>query len=383
MSEFATQQATAPLRIVQVGAGGMGKAWLNAIMSNPEVELVGLVELNLELAQTALGERGVHGVLLGTSVAEVAAATGAHAVVNVTVPQAHHVVNVETMFAGLPVLCEKPAAPTVAQALSLAAASEVSGELLMISQSRRYFNTLAQLRAATASLGELGIISTEFFKAPHFGGFREEMDHVLLLDMAIHAFDVVRYLSGQEPVSVYCEEFNPGWSWYEGNAAASATFEFTNGLRYIYTGSWCADGHETSWNGSWRVNGSRGTATWDGENAPDLDLPDQAAVAQLPAFDGAEQIAGSLAEFIAAVKTGSTPSGEIHEHIYSLAMVEAAVLSAKSAIRVRIDDVLEAAYGQALADERSAEVRAALVSWGSPLEHLGRAGQVAAAKKFA
>lgn len=32
---------------------------------------------------------------------------GAHALVNVTVPAAHHPVNVEAMFAGLPVLCEK------------------------------------------------------------------------------------------------------------------------------------------------------------------------------------------------------------------------------------------------------------------------------------
>ena len=33
--------------------------------------------------------------------------------------------------------------------------------------------------------------------APHFGGFREEMDNVLLLDMAIHTFDAARFVSGQ------------------------------------------------------------------------------------------------------------------------------------------------------------------------------------------
>jgi predicted dehydrogenase len=260
---FATIQKAGPLRIVQVGAGGMGKAWIRTLQANPDVKLVGLVDLNLGAAEAAVQEFGLE-VTLGTSVSEVALATGADAVVNVTVPAAHHPVNVEALFAGLPVLCEKPVAPTVAEGLSLAAAAEVSGQLLMISQSRRYFRGLTQLKAITDGLGDVGVVTTEFFKAPHFGGFREEMAHVLLVDMAIHPFDAVRFLLDQEPVSVYCEEFNPSWSWYSGHAAATAVFTMSGGTRYVYTGSWCADGLETSWNGAWRVNGAGGTALWDG-----------------------------------------------------------------------------------------------------------------------
>lgn len=366
MSTFATVDAPGPLRLVQVGAGGMGKAWLDTIAANPDVELVGLVDLNMDTANEALADKGLTGVVVGTSVGEVAAATGAHAVVNVTVPVAHHPVNVEAMFAGLPVLCEKPAAPTVAQSLSLAASAEASGQLLMISQSRRYFNSLAQLKAVTAGLGDIGVITTEFFKAPHFGGFREEMDHVLLVDMAIHPFDAVRHVTGQEPVSVYCEEFNPAWSWYKADAAATAIFEFAGGLRYVYSGSWCADGAETSWNGQWRVNGARGTALWDGDHTPTAEGPDGAALEIPAAAGGPEQIAGSLAEFVAAVRSGVVPDGEIHSNIHSLAMVEAAVQSAESGQRVRIDDVIAAAYSQALDAEKNAEVKAALAGWGSP-----------------
>ena len=370
MSTFATIETPGPLRLVQVGAGGMGKAWIEAITANPDVELVGLVDLNTDTAHEALAKKGLDGVRVGTSVGEIAAATGAHAVVNVTVPVAHHPVNVEALFAGLPVLCEKPAAPTVAQALSLAAGSEASGQLLMISQSRRYFNSLAQLKAVTGELGEIGMITTEFFKAPHFGGFREEMDHVLLVDMAIHPFDAVRYLTGQDPVSVYCEEFNPVWSWYKADAAATAIFEFSSGLRYVYSGSWCADGQETSWNGRWRVNGERGTAQWDGEQAPVVDATDVAGgQLSVPAVaDGPEQIAGSLAEFASAVRTGVVPDGQIHSNVHSLAMVEAAVLSAKTGQRVRIDDVLTAAYAQALDAEKNMDVKAVLSGWGSPLD---------------
>ncbi|WP_237759941.1 Gfo/Idh/MocA family protein [Arthrobacter alpinus] len=369
MTAFATVNTPGPLRLVQVGAGGMGKAWIDAITANPDVELVGLVDLNTATAHQALAEKGIEGVAVGTSVGEIAAATGAHAVVNVTVPVAHHPVNVEALFAGLPVLCEKPAAPTVAQALSLAASSEASGQLLMISQSRRYFNSLAQLKAVTRELGEVGVITTEFFKAPHFGGFREEMDHVLLVDMAIHPFDAVRYLTGQNPVSVYCEEFNPAWSWYKNDAAATAIFEFSSGLRYVYSGSWCADGAETSWNGQWRINGERGTAVWDGEQAPVVDASDASGgkLAVPAPANGPEQIAGSLAEFASALRTGRVPDGQIHSNVHSLAMVEAAVQSAETGQRVRIDDVLQAAYTQALDTEKNTDVKAVLSAWGSPL----------------
>ena len=42
--------------------------------------------------------------------------------------------------------------------------------------------------------------------------------------MAIHLFDAARALTGADPVSVYCDSYNPPWSWYEGPAAAAAVF---------------------------------------------------------------------------------------------------------------------------------------------------------------
>ena len=57
------------------------------------------------------------------------------------------------------------------------------------------------------------------------------MDSPLLVDMAIHTFDAARYVTGADPVSVQCAEFNPPWSWYRGSASAIAEFEFEDGLR--------------------------------------------------------------------------------------------------------------------------------------------------------
>lgn len=361
-----------PVRIVQVGAGAMGRAWIRTLRDSPDVELVGLVDLDVPLAQRAAEEEGVLPLAVGASVTEVASRAGAGAVVNVTVPHAHLPVSSEALFAGLPVLCEKPIAPTVAEALILAASSEAAGCLLMTSQSRRYYASIAAFREQIAGLGQLGTASVEFAKAPRFGGFRDKMAHVLLLDMAVHAFDAARYLLDRDPVAVYCEEFNPGWSWYADGAAAVAIFEFAGGVRLTYTGSWCADGLETSWNGAWRVNGAGGTARWDGDVAPEWQARESSEVLRAQLIPVPQETAGSLAEFIGALRTGCAPSGEVHSNTLSLAMVEAAVRSSARGIRVRIDDVLEDAYSEALDVVRDERVRETLASWGTVHEGLTR-----------
>ncbi|WP_425560187.1 Gfo/Idh/MocA family protein, partial [Kineococcus glutinatus] len=243
-----------------------------------------------------------------------------------------------------------------------------TGQLFAVSQSRRYNAHLFALREHVRGLGAPGVLTTEFFKAPHFGGFREEMAHPLLLDMAIHPFDSARFLLGEEPVSVYCEEFNPPWSWYAGDAAATAVFEMTGGVRYVYTGSWCSSGAETSWNGSWRLSAERGTVRWDGEEAPVVDgdpLPAAAGGDGVAPVPPGHEIAGSLREFATALRTGGTPMGEVHANVLSLAMVEAAVTSAATGARVLVDDVLERAHAEAVAAETHPQVAQVLRSWSS------------------
>ncbi len=351
-----------PLRVVLVGAGGMGRSWLSTITGSAELELTGVVDLDLAVARAAVIDVGSPEVPIGTDAVEVARSTGAQALINVTVPQAHHPVTAAALFAGLPVLGEKPAAATVAQTLSLVAAAEVTGQLFMVSQSRRWNPQLAALRGMTQQLGVIGTVTTEFFKAAHLPGFREEMDDPLLVDMAIHAFDSVRYLLDADPVSAYCQAYNPPWSWFAGNANAAAVFEMTGGARYVFNGSWCSPGAETSWNGEWRISGERGTARWNGEDDPTLD-GNPLARPETPEVGSG--IGGALQAFVHALRTGETPSGEVHENLMSLAMVESAVESARTGGRTLLDDVLNRALEQALRDEQRAEVRERLAAWPS------------------
>ncbi len=264
-------------------------------------------------------------------------------VVDVTIPEAHHDVTLEVLAAGIPVLGEKPMADTMERARAMVAASERAGKLYMVSQSRRYDPNLHALRQLVVEqTGPLGILNSDFYIGAHFGGFRDEMPNVLLLDMAIHTFDAARFVCAADPVAVYCDEFNPPWSWYRGNASATVIFEMTDGLRYTYRGSWCAEGRATSWEAEWRAVGPHGTATWDGHGTPVADVVVEGgsfiskAETRGVSVDQemARGIAGSLRDFINALETGATPMGECHDNIKSLAMVFGAIESARTGQRI-------------------------------------------------
>jgi predicted dehydrogenase len=336
---------TQQFRALLVGAGGMGRQWAKNLAEHPDVDIAGWIDLRPDAAAQAAHELGIRVGSTGTDVAQALAELRPDFLVDVSVPEAHHDVTLAALAAGVPVIGEKPMAATMAQARAMVAASERAGKLYMVSQSRRYNAQLQALRRLIVEqIGSLGILNADFYIGAHFGGFRDQMDSPLILDMAIHTFDAARYLSGADPVSVYCEEFNPPWSWYRGAASATAIFEMTGGLRYTYRGSWCAEGRITSWESEWRAVGSHGSATWDGHTAPVAEVvtstdgflsevePRAVPVAEIPLG-----IAGSLREFLHALTTGATPMGECHDNIKSLAMVFAAIESAATGQRVKIE----------------------------------------------
>ena len=350
------------LPVVVVGAGAMGGEWIRMLAQSPHAVVAGVVDLDVELAASTVASAGLDGVAVGDSVSEIAERAGAAAVINVTVPQAHRVVNEQALRAGFPVLCEKPLAPTVAEALRQVALADVTGELLMVSQSRRYFNHLTAFRGAVAALGPLAVVDAQFFHADHEPGFREQMAHPLLVDMSIHHFDQLRYLTGDEPVAVRCSSWNPPWSWFAGDAAASAEFELASGARFVYAGSRCTPGLQTSWNADWRVQGERGAAAWDGDDVVRV----EADGVGFDVPDRSEGIAASLEEFVGALRTGTTPQNEVRANVLSLAMVEGAIRSSeRGGERVVIADLLEESLAQAIADEQRDDVAGLLTSWTS------------------
>jgi predicted dehydrogenase len=334
---------------VLAGAGAHGRTWAKTLSSSNRTQLAGWVDPRDGAVESSCEELGLSGVQSFSNVTEAISSLKPDFIVDVTPPDVHCETVCAALSAGIPVLGEKPMAASMEQAAKMVKASEDAGKLYMVSQSRRYNPQICGYRDLVRKLEGAAILNADFFIGAHFGGFRDEMPSPLLLDMSIHTFDQARFLLDADPESVYCEEFNPGWSWYKGDACANALFGMSGGSRFAFRGSWCSDGLMTSWDSEWRAIGPKGTAIWDG----DLDLRTE-TVHQADGFfskvnhlrpkvssDGfLTDFHGSLSEFLDAIDSGSTPQGECHDNIKSLAMVFAALKSSKEGRRVAIDEVM-------------------------------------------
>jgi predicted dehydrogenase len=239
-------------------------------------------------------------------------------------------------------------ATALADARALVAAADAAGRIHAITQNRRFNPGVRRLRRAIADgvIGRLNAIHADFFVGAQLGGFRDAMEHVLLLDMAIHTFDAARFISGKVPLAVYCHETNPQSSWYAHGSVANAIFEFSDDVLFTYRGSWSAEGANTGWDAAWRIVGSAGTLLWDGEDRLEAHVvagnegffrPLREAEIPPPADVGETQgHASVIAGFLRAIESGSRPETVGSDNIRSLAMVFAAIESAESGRRAAI-----------------------------------------------
>ncbi len=251
------------MKVIQVGIGGMGNTWLNTVLNSSEVEYAALVEVNEDIVRQQVEKYGLDRSLIFRSLPEALAAVSADGVIDVTPPAFHPEISMTALAAGIPVLSEKPLANTLADAAAIVQKSNETGVLHMVAQNYRYHTPVQTLKRVLASgeFGRVGSVTVEFFKGPHFGGFREEMAYPLIIDMAIHHFDLMRFFLESDPISVFGRSWNPAWSWYKGDASASVSLEFASGVMVAYNGSWCSTGQETSWNAHWRFECERGVIT--------------------------------------------------------------------------------------------------------------------------
>jgi predicted dehydrogenase len=338
------------LRAVLAGCGGMSGAWLKAAESITGLEVAGLVDIREEAARKRAEEFGLAGARVGTDLERMLDEVKPDLVFDCTVPEAHVHVTTTALRRGCHVLGEKPMADSMENARRSVAAAKEAGKLYAVIQNRRYDRRIRRLRRflEAGAIGPLTTVNSDFYIGAHFGGFRDRMEHVLLLDMAIHTLDAARFLTGADPVSVYCREWNPPGSWYDHDASAVAVFEMTDGIVYTYRGSWCAEGLNTSWEGDWRLVGQKGTATWDGgqefraqaaaeaggfhSRLEDVPIP----AAPPGEKDGGHQ--GLIREFVECIRTGGTPETVCTDNIKSLAMVFGAIESARCGREVEIGE---------------------------------------------
>jgi predicted dehydrogenase len=330
----------------------MGARWATALSGSPlreRVKLVALVDVDQSAAQAVRQSANLVDAFVGTDLTAVLSQVDADIVFDVAVPDVRKDVVLTAFKAGCDVLTEKPMAASMRDASEILAASKTLGRLHAVTQNRRFKESIRRIRQflASGAIGDVSAMHCDFFVGAHFGGFRDVMEHVLLLDMAIHTFDAARFMSGKDAVAVYCRETNPKGSWYAHGAAADAIFELEDGMTFNYRGSWAAEGANTSWEASWRIIGSSGTLLWDGESTITASVVDgeegffrPIKPVEVPAWADASvthEHVSTIEDFLNALDNGTTPESAGTDNIKSLAMVFGAIESAGQRQRVHIN----------------------------------------------
>lgn len=326
------------IKVIQIGVGGFGHSWLEILRDFEEVELVAVVDVveeNLQAAKTLVNNPSIS---FYQDHLQAFKEIKADAAVIITPPQTHKSLALDALDAGLYVFMEKPITQKYDEAVELFNKSKEYDKFIMISQNYRWRPEIEAIRNCVKS-NEIGTIEYgewNFRKATKFGGWRDQYSEILIEDMSIHHFDMLRHILGKDAKSIFAKSMRPSWSWFGGNAVVSATVNFEDDTLINYFGSWVTQGKETSWNGEVRLVGSEGIielvddvplVTFGNGSAQKLPLP------QLPFTDRAY----SIYELVQAIKEKRKPITHIEDNLKSFAIIGGALDSLQKGKEVPVN----------------------------------------------
>lgn len=340
--------------MLQVGMGGWGRDWAaNVLPSVGEIRLVDCVDVSPEALEATRLAGTAPASALHTDLDGALRSSEAEAVL-VTTDVSSHVRGARAALeSGRHVLVEKPLAPSVSEAIELVELAEKLGLTLMVSQNYRFFPAVraVQRLVRTGALGRAVHVDIDFRRFSPLPAKGKPLGHrkwpqPLLVDMAIHHFDLLRAVLGQEATAVHCRTWNPPWSGFDDPPEAVATIEL-GGLTASYRGSWLSPDGVTPWAGLWRIECEHGVVGWtsrgdavggDAMKSEAVWTYDHAGTRKdlrleaMPLVDRA----GALDAFASCLSSGGTPETSGHDNLGSLAVAYACVESARRAEIVRL-----------------------------------------------
>lgn len=209
---------TEPRRVGLIGCGGIARAAHLPVMRHlsDRVRFVAAADVNEAAAQAAAApwEAAVY-----TDGHELIRRRDVDIVVIATPEASHRAWTEAAAGAGKHVLCEKPMAPSLADADAMIAACRAAGVHLMIGHSRRFTRRYMEIRRAI-DRGEVGAVrlvrenerrsragtgvAGGYYSAGHWTG-DPKVSVGAALTNGIHEADLLRWFAGAEPVAVFAE----------------------------------------------------------------------------------------------------------------------------------------------------------------------------------
>jgi predicted dehydrogenase len=201
-SQASTQENSMPLpeeqnlaRIAIVGCGGHSTGRVFPCFSRLSVRLVGVCDLNEELAKR--NARRFGGEKVFTDISKMLDETKPDGLVVCAGPELHTKLSLLSLERGIPVYTEKPHAINAAEAWKVVQASRKSGKLAMTGFKYRYSTAMAKVKTIMkapefGTLAAINVLRT----AGKTGNDPTNARSQFLLDFCCHPIDMISYLAG-------------------------------------------------------------------------------------------------------------------------------------------------------------------------------------------
>ena len=188
------------IKVAVIGVGSMGRNHARVYGELPEAELVAVADADGQVADKVASQFGVKAYADYRQMLEVECPQA----VSIAVPTAlHEEVATAALRAGAHVLVEKPIAATLEEGQRLIELAKRMSRQLMVGHIVR-FNPAMQALKQKLEDGELGRIFQIFCRRA--GPFPARIRDVgVVIDLAPHDVDVMRFLTGLDPIRVFAE----------------------------------------------------------------------------------------------------------------------------------------------------------------------------------
>ena len=329
------------LRFCLVGAGFIGPVHAANIAAHPGAHLAWVVDLNAD-AGRALAHK--YGARATANLDEALADPAVRAVLICTPPRTHAAIIERAARAGKAVFCEKPVDLDLSRVDACAKVVAATGTPFHVGFNRRYDPSHRALfdaiRAGEIGRPEMLILSS---RDPEISppDYVAAMPYGIFYDTMIHDFDMVRWLSQDEPVEIVARTAcmldakenphrDPDTAMAMLRMASGALVHVNSSFRAVY-----------GYDQRIEVFGEKGMLISRNHQPTSLERHDERGIHQDPLLRFfieryAESYVRELDDFVRAISEKRAPTITLDDGRRALVIAEAAVESAKSGLPVAI-----------------------------------------------
>ena len=254
------------------------------------------------------------------------------------------------------ILAQKPLGMNYAEALEAVQGCEQAGITLAVNQNMRYDQSVraAKTLLTNGTIGEPVLATIDMRGIPHWAPWQAELGWVTLRVMSIHHLDCFRYWFG-DPDGIFCSTRpDPRTRFPHTDGICAYILEYAGGLRCVaiddtWTGP-AKEGCPADISIKWRIEGLNGLAMgdlgWCKDPYTSVSTIRYAAKGDKefhePKWSESwfpDAFAGTMGQLLIALETGRAPAISGRDNLKTMALVDAAYLSAETKRVVKLSEI--------------------------------------------